>query len=182
MVKRCKGGKLARRRGNVFRKIGIIVIIIMVGMCIMGVAHGAWKSTVKISATMETGDWGIGLIVTDSSSGIGTTVVSVDDLTVQLNIELFEVPEGSYYVDFTVGNTGSIPIKIQSITPSVSPEDGQITIDSITGVSVGLQLEGSGTPGDEQAGTVNFTVTPDDTDVTGTITITFTAIQWNQYS
>ena len=138
----------------------------MVGMCIMGAAYGAWTSTVNVSATVNTGDWGIQ--VTPPGSG--------DTLTITLD----EVTGGSYTTGFTVANIGSIPIKIQAITVEVSPV-GEVVVDSIVGVYQGLQLEAVGTPGWEQAGTVEYTVTPDDTTVTGSIVITFEAIQWNQY-
>jgi len=162
---------LARRRGNIFGKVGVIAIIIMVGMCIMGAAYGAWTSTVNIPATVNTGDWGIQVTTSDvNASGSG------DTLTITLN----GVPEGSYTTDFSVANTGSIPIKIQNITGEVSPV-GEIVVDSIVGVYQGLQLEAVGSPGWEQAGMVNYTVTPVDTTVTGSIVITFEVIQWNQY-
>jgi len=165
---------LARRKRRVFAHIGAIVVVILLAMCAMGIAYGAWKDTPYIDGTVITGTWSLEITGASDSHDEITTGYYNNTLEITLN-EAPALEEGQVYsCSFTIANIGTIPIKIKEIEYSSIPEGVNNITNSIV---VGLQLDDY----DAQAGTVTFTVEPPDTVVSGSFTISFTGIEWNLF-
>ncbi len=149
-----------------------MVLVLAIG--VMGISYGAWSDTVDIASTVETGDWGVevtegtcsDLKITGSATGNVLTVTVTNG-----------VPDSAYDCGLTVSNTGSIPIKIQSIDIDKSglTKPGEVTITT-PGIALGDQID-EGIP---QNGTVHVSLT-NDAETTFIFTVTFNVVQWNQY-
>jgi len=170
------------RRRNSFAKIGILALVMLVALGVLGATFSVWSEILYIDGTVSIGTVSGGLTDdTGSQSYDGTSisweasgnVLEVTVTNAQLDIE--------YTCQFTVQNTGSIPVKIQSIGISgVSPEEVDVWI---TGVEKGDQIE----DGQSKVGTVYVSLKPEPPEnpsegETFTVTVTISVVQWNLYA
>ena len=162
-----EGEPLVKRSS--FAKIGAIMLAVVVGLGLMGVGVSYWSDTVNISATVETGDWGVQLTWCGNCShlAISCDVVASDTLEVTVT----DAEAGDYSCDFDIENTGDIPVKIQSIDVSTLP--GGVVVGT-TDVVAGTQID----PGPPETGTVNIHL---NNAIAGSFgfTVTFEVVPWN---
>jgi len=156
--------------------MGVVCVALLMALGVMGVAYGHWSKTLDITSTLETGTMSANVSCCDgcTDSEISCNVVSNDEL--QFTVNNADV-DFHYYCDFNIANTGTIPVKIQSITKSGVP--GTVTAD-ITGVEVGDQIEQEGADGDTVTGTVDVYLAAS-TSQPFTFTVEIEVVQWNLY-
>ena len=145
---------------------------------ITGTAYGAWSDILAIGATVNMGT--IGAEVTCdgcSPAGIQCSVVGSNEL--ELTVTCAQVGV-AYSCAFNITNTGTIPVRIQSIDISGVPEGVEVEIDGV----VGVQIDAGGVlPGVVQVSLPAYTppeVNPSEGE-TFTFTVTFEFVPWNQY-
>ena len=146
-------------------KLTTVFLALIVALMLTGVGYGIWSDTINISAIIETGAWGSELSPGTPDAGVSCII---DGNT--LHITITDATVGSYsYTNFDIHNTGTVPIKIQSISIS-SPGEVNTTV---SGISVNDVIDGGAT----SFGTVNMQVT-----VAGTynVQVTIDTILWNQ--
>lgn len=156
--------------------MGMVCVALLMALGSMGGAYGLWSKTLNIAGTAETGMMSANVSCCDgcTDSEISCSVVSNEELQFTVNNADVDV---HYYCDFNIANTGTIPVKIQSITKSGVP--GTVTVD-ITGVAQGDQIEQEGAAGDTVTGTVDVYLA-DITSQPFTFTVTIEVVQWNLY-
>ena len=162
---------MAKKR-NSFAKIGILCVVMLVALGVLGATFTVWADTLYIDSTVSIGTVGGGLVGDSGSPGISCPasgdVLAVTVTTAQPDIE--------YTCQFTVQNTGTIPVKIQSI----SIDDVPLLVSVwVTGIEEGDQIE----DGEFMVGTVHVFVDLESPFVgqTFTSTVTITVVQWNLY-
>lgn len=162
---------MRKGRGGLTKAVTVFLAL-LVALGLTGMGYSVWSDTLSISGMVQTGTWGV-QVTKGTCSDPG--VIGCSGSGGVLTVTLTNAPDGSYYCWFDVKNTGNIPIKIQSIGVSGLPLE--VTVDSIEYVGEGDQIDAYGI----KSGKVNFTVAVDDGQVTGTFTVTFVVVPWNQY-
>jgi hypothetical protein len=158
---------LRRRKSNSFAELGTLFLAVVVALMLSGMGYGVWSDTISITGTMKTGSWGVG--VTGGSCS-NSEVVSCSGSGEVLTVTLTSAPEGGYWCDFTIANTGNVPIQI--VDEEISALGG-VAVTSIVYEGSIEQIDEGG----EVDGRVNFTVTGE---VSGSFTVKFIAVPWNQ--
>ena len=165
-----------RRRRDRFPRLGLLAIALLLGLCVTGIGYAAWTDQVTIQGSVETATIEVALSP-GACSNPGTISCSVDsEAPHTLVVTLTNPPAGNYTCDFTIVNTGTIPVRIQSIIQSGN-HNGTA---SVTGVARGTQIEQAGGSPDSVQGTVTVEV---QTSCEGTfeLEVAFTFVQWNLY-
>jgi hypothetical protein len=158
---------LRKRNRNRFARVGILSIALLLSLCFMGIGYSAWTDTISIYGTVETASW-VGVLSEPlaTSQNISLSVTSPDTL----NVSVSHAHANTQYTgSFKVNNTGTVPIKIESIV--FDPSD---TTATVSGVSAGDQIE----PGETKSAVVS-TSTP----IEGNsydFTVTFAFVLWNE--
>ena len=165
--RRQEGRHLAKRKRNNFAKIGTICVVLMVALGLMGVGYAAWSEVLNINATVEIGTWG-GSLSDPSPTTSGTIVLSTSPNVLTVTITSAEA-DTTYTGYFNVNNTGTVPIKIDSITPADVPEGVTDSVMVATPIEPGIPAVGTITviTGASPPGVFSFTET-------------FVFVQWNQ--
>jgi len=169
------------------KKIVILCLALVLVLGTMGVGYAMWDKTLFIDGTVNTGE--VNAIFTTAScddTGIdpghdkdvgSCTVTGAGTQTLTITITN-GYPCYECTVNFTVDNTRTIPVKVQTLSAPGAPS--QITV-SWTGLTVGQQIDpGQDVPGDIHIH-VEQSALENQTDV-----YTFTAeiylVQWNEYT
>jgi hypothetical protein len=164
---------LRKRNRSRFARVGMVSIALLLSLCVMGVGYAAWSDTVSIDATMETGY----IEVVLSPGACSDLEITCSVLTPHtLVVTLTNPPAGNYTCGFTITNTGTIPVKIQSIVTSGYPAE----LVSVSGVTEGTQLEQAGVYPDSFDGAVIVTVQAS-CEGTFSVNVAFSFVQWNMY-
>jgi len=143
-----------------------VFLALLVALVLTGMGYGIWSDTLTLSTTLEMGTWDAHL-----SPGVPDAGVSCNIIGDTLYITITGATVGSYsYTDFGVHNTGTVPVKIQSIPISSPPE----VTTGVSGISVNNVIDGGAT----LYGTVNMEVTADG-DYTN-IQVEIDTILWTQ--
>ena len=146
----------------------MLSIVLLVSLCFTGIGYAAWTDTVSIYGTVETGRWG-GVLSepVPISQNITLSVAPPDTLNVSVsNAQANTEHTGS----FKVNNTGTVPIKIESIVFDLPPN----VTASVSGVSAGDQID----PGETKSAGVS-TSTPIGCK-SYDFTVTFAFVLWNE--
>jgi len=151
----------------------MLSIALLLSLCVTGVGYSAWTDTVSIGGTVETGYIGVVLSPGACSPPISCSVGAPHILGVTLS----NPGAGNYTCGFTITNTGTIPVKIQSIDASGVPNGVAV---SVTGVSEGTQIEQAGVYQYSFDGKVTVNV-PTSCEGAFSFNITFSFVQWNLY-
>lgn len=147
-------------------KIGFLLLVLVLCAGAIGAGYGAWSETLIINGTAEVGTvdaeftWASGN-ETCQISGVGS-----NELTVTV-----PASEGCYVIDYTLENTGSIPVKISSINDITEPAG--VTTVGITGMAVDVVMDAE----DSTGGTISIWVDGEDE---YTVTVTVEVTQWNK--
>ncbi len=156
-----------RKRSGRFARLTTVFLALLVALVLTGMGYGIWSDTISISGTIEVGTWGGSL--SNPSPTSGTIVLSTSQNVLTVTITSAEA-NATYTGYFDVNNTGTVPIKIDSITPAGVP--GGVT-DS---VSVATQIE----PGIPEFGTITVTTGASPPAGVFSFTETFDFVRWNQ--
>jgi hypothetical protein len=174
---------------------------VMIAMLAVGISYAMWDKYLRIDGTVYTGEingvwtsatnfdlgldpeWGF---QTTKDKDVGSTTVTginTQELVVTVN-NAYPSYCNDIEVEFT--NTGTIPVKIQSIaiTPdnfalasAYGADDGEIYAAFVDGI--GTQLE----PGDPAASSFKFHVEQSAEQLTTyTFTVAVRLVQWNEYT
>ena len=163
-----------RGKRNKFSRLGTVCITLLLALCITGVGYAAWTDEVIIEGTADLGYVDVVLSVGACSGPEITGSVSPPHTLV---VTLTDAPPGTYTCGFTITNTGTIPVKIQSITMSGVPAGVEV---SVLGVAEGVQIEQAGVYPDYVEGTVQVIVL-DGCIASCSFEIPFSFVQWNMY-
>jgi hypothetical protein len=163
----------------------------------MGATHAMWAQTLYIESTVKTGTITAELDPfvcnsytnpddpdsTSVSCLVSTTWVTNDTLEIEITNALWKVTINNvehvvhYYCDYSINNTGTVPVKIQDINISGLPATGGVEVDP--DVAEGDQID----PGASLPATADIWLTNTNSEgETFTVTITFTFITWHQFT
>jgi hypothetical protein len=195
---------------DMFKKglpIGTIVVILVIALAAIGVGYGLWSKVLFISGTVQTGNVNavfVSASTNDDGAGdilnpydpldpgytkdVGSCTVAItgeahDQLTITI---LNGYPSYSCTVDFTVRNSGSIPVMVQAFNFTGLPPVLDLTLpgDPQNWLSVGDQID----PDHEVAGALTVHVrqeAEETTDPQNPVVYSFSAaitlVQWNEY-
>jgi hypothetical protein len=158
-----------------FSRLGTLSIALLLTLCVMGVGYAAWTDEASIQGTAK-----MGFIEVELSPGacsdpeIISCYVSAPHTLV---VTLTNPHAGNYTCGFTITNTGTLPVKIQSIVTSGDLTDVMV---SVSGVTEGTQIEQAGVDPDSFDGSVIITVQAS-CEKTFSINVAFSFVQWNMY-
>jgi hypothetical protein len=156
------------------KKTRLIAIVLLLALCVMGVGYTAWMDEVSIEGTLTTGYI---QVVLSPGAGSDPEISCYVSAPYTLVVTLTDAEPGTYTCGFTISNTGTIPVKIQSIALSGVPAGVGVSVDS--GVAEGTQIEQAGVSPDSVNGVVTVTVPQENGKVSFTFYVDFSFIQWN---
>jgi hypothetical protein len=175
-----------RRQGTVkkrFLSAGILFMVLVGMLAAIGTGYALWSKTLNIEGTVNTGTVDADFD-SASASDTGTdpgydkdvascTVSGVNSQTLTITIDN-GYPSYTCDVDFTVTNTGTVPVKVHSFDTSGVPSQLDVTL---TGLPIGTQIDaGLEAPGDVHIH-VNQTA---DQGATYTFSASIQLNQWNE--
>ena len=191
---------MVRRRKQLFAKVAILSVSLLLALLLTGVGYAAWIDIVNLNGNVETGEWNdtllSGLCWTQPAGLTGTGIVCYTEDTSdelpdpdQLVIIITNAQSAVRYVggfesityncDFQISNEGTIPTRVQNIAiTSSSPSEIGAVLSPSSGVVEGLLLE----PGDNETGTIEIQLLEGArAGVDYTVTVTFLCVKWNMY-
>ena len=138
-----------RKRGDRFARLVTVFLALLVALVLTSMGYGIWSDTLILSTAIEMGMWD-----SELSPGIPDEGVSCIIYGNTLHLTITGATVGLYqYTDFDIHNTGTVPVKIQSIWIS-SPAEVTTTVSGVYEDDV---IDGGAT----SYGTVNMQVTMD---------------------
>ena len=156
------------------KKIGLLCLALVLALGTLGIGYAAWMDEVSFQGTAKSGY--IEVVLSPgvcSDPKISCSVSAPHTLIVTLT----NPGAGNYTCSFTVTNTGTIPVKIQSIVTSGAPAGVEV---SVSGVAEGTQIEQAGVYPDSFDGAVIVTV-QGSCEGTFSFSVAFSFVQWNLY-
>ena len=105
------------------KKVKWIALALVLCLGLIGGAYASWMDHTELSASVKTGTFGMDVIQADALQGdeadyMSVTVDSPDDKTVTADIENLYPVERRYDgagVHLRIENTGSVPVKLESV-------------------------------------------------------------------
>ena len=167
--------EMKRGRRKRLAPLGLLSIALLLALCLAGVGYAAWTDEVYIEGTVDMGYVAVVLSAGDCSHPEIISCSVSDPHT--LVVTLTDAPPGDYACNFTIENTGTIPVKIQDIFKSGVPNGVDVYV---SGVTKGTQIEQDGVDPDSFEGAMLVTV-PEGCEVTDSFEIAFSFVQWNLY-
>jgi len=163
------------RKRNRFARLGTLSIALLLALCVTGIGYAAWTDEVSFEGTAKSGYIEVVLSPGACSGPQITCSVSAPHTLV---VTLMDAPPGTYTCGFTITNTGTIPVKIQSIDISgVLPTGVEV---SVLGVVEGMQIEQAGVYPDNVDGMVQVMVL-ESCIVSCAFEVAFSFVQYNMY-
>jgi len=148
---------LRRRSRRGLNRIGVLAMALLLALGAMGTAYGAWSDEIYIQSTITTGDIDAGLACGTCWEEPDTPGTDIDCTggSMTLNIDVTSALEGvDYYCNFNVSNTGSLPVKIETMNlTDLSPGVAEAIEDLIEGTVID--------PGTSATGKVHIHLTSD---------------------
>ncbi len=165
-----------RGRRNRFSRLGLLSLALVLSLGITGIGYAAWTDELTIDGTVEIGYVAVVLSPGDCSRPEITCSVPAPHTLV---VTLTNAPPAGYDCYFTITNTGTIPVKIQSIDidPAGIPDGVEVFV---LGVAEGTQIEQAGVYPDSLEGMVGVIVAPNGC-VSFSFEVAFSFVQWNLY-
>ena len=152
----------------------MLSIALLLALCITGVGYAAWTDEVSIEGTAKSGYIEVVLSLGACSDPQITCSVSAPHTLV---VTLTNAQAGTHTCGFTITNTGTIPVKIQSIVTSGVPAGVEV---SVLGVVKDMQIEQAGIYPDNVDGTVQVIVL-ESCIVSCSFEVAFSFVQYNMY-
>jgi hypothetical protein len=162
-------------RRNGFSRLGMLGIALLLALCVTGVGYAAWTDELFVDGTANLGY--VEVVLTDGECSTPQITCSVSP-SHTLVVTLMDAPPGTYTCGFSIRNTGTIPVKIQSISTSGVPAG--VTV-SVLGAAKGLQIEQAGVYPDVVDGMVRV-IMPENGCMSFSFEVAFSFVQWNMYS
>ncbi|MEM4652934.1 MAG: hypothetical protein QW535_02380 [Candidatus Nezhaarchaeales archaeon] len=160
-------------------KIAGIVTSLLVVMLVLGVSYALWSANLYVSGVVNTGTLSVAIEAGDGcddepeEKDVSCISAYVEGDTMYVTISN-AYPCITYTQEFTVTNTGTIPVIVQSITIDGNAS-AWVTVD---GISVGNQIE----PEEEVMCSLIVHLDNDaEQGVTYTFTVTISFVQWNEF-
>jgi len=148
---------LRRRSRRGLNRIGVLAMALLLALGAMGTAYGAWSDEIYIQSTISTGNIDAGLACGTCWEEPDTSGTDIDCTggSMTLNIDVTSALEGvDYYCNFNVSNTGSLPVKIETMNlTDLSPGVAEAIEDLIEGTVID--------PGTSATGKVHIHLTSD---------------------
>ncbi|HUW44668.1 MAG TPA: hypothetical protein VMW50_02620 [Dehalococcoidia bacterium] len=163
-----------RSKRNRFSRLGVLSIALLLALCVTGVGYAAWMDEVSIEGTANLGYVEVVLSSGACSDPQITCSVSAPHTLV---VTLTNAQAGTHTCGFTITNTGTIPVKIQSIVTSGFSNGVEV---SVLGVVKGMQIEQAGVYPDSIDGMVQVIVL-ESYIVSCSFEVAFSFVQWNMY-
>jgi hypothetical protein len=174
-----------KKEKGVLPKVGIILLAVFASVVLSGVGFATWTDRIEVQGVLNTG-------VIDSEVSITTWVpfsdmtCGVDDLYVEqipnpdtVTVTILEPAAlGQYFCDFKLANTGTIPIKIETIEIDYGNlPDGSTVMVVGPGMAEGQQVDGV----EHVLGQI-FAALPDTIDpgIDYTFSVTLIVDRWNK--
>ncbi len=168
--------------------LGLLALFLVLSLAAMGVGYALWSETLTINGTVNTGEVDVifSPVSTDDPPGakdppgyekdvaVCEAGLSEDEKSMTVDIDT-GYPSYECTVTYDITNTGTIPVKIQSVTVSVPDELTYVE----TGCAVGDQIDpGQSTP----PCTLKIHVEQEAGENSAyTFTKTYLLVQWNEY-
>jgi hypothetical protein len=162
------------RKGDRFSRIGMLSIALLLALCVTGISYAGWTDEVSIEGTANPGY--VEMVLSPgacSAPEIGCSILAPHTLVGTLT----NAPIGTYTCGFTITNTGTIPVKIQSIVISGVPTGVEV---SVLGVAEGVQIEQAGGNPDSAEGMV-MVIVLESCIVSCSFEVAFSFVPWNMY-
>jgi len=163
------------RKRKRFSRLGMLSIALLLSLCVMGIGYAGWTDTASIDGTMKMGY--IEVVLSPGACSDPEIISCYVSAPNTLVVTLTNPPAGNYTCGFTITNTGTIPVKIQSIVTSGFSNGVEV---SVSGVTEGTQLEQAGVYPDSFDGAVIVTVQAS-CEGTFSVNVAFSFVQWNMY-
>jgi len=148
---------LRRRSRRGLNRIGVLAMALLLALGAMGTAYGAWSDEIYIQGTVYIGNIDAGLACGTCWEEPDTSGTDIDCTggSMTLNIDVTSALEGvDYYCNFNVSNTGSLPVKIETMNlTDLSPGVAEAIEDLIEGTVID--------PGTSATGKVHIHLTSD---------------------
>lgn len=161
-------------------KMVSIATLLLVVMLALGVSYALWSTNLYVSGTINTGTVSAMIVAGDSwdtepeEKNVSCISCYVDEDGVLIVTVSNAYPCISYYQEFNVTNTGTIPVKVQSIAIN---GDASAWV-AVSGIAVGDQIE----PGQEVACLLTVHLDNEaEQGTTYTFTIEIVLVQWNEF-
>jgi hypothetical protein len=168
------------------KMVGMFAVL-MIALMAIGFAYGLWSKTLYINGTVNTGSVNAefaNVVCSDTGVDPGydkdvascNVVLSDDKQTMTVTISN-AYPCYSCKITYNVVNTGTIPVKIQSITVT-NPNSDKLTV-TVTGIAKGDQIDA----GESKAGDLEIHVEQAAAQgATYTFSVEIYLVQWNEYT
>ena len=153
----------------------MLSIALLLALCVTGVGYAAWMDEVSIEGTAKSGY--IEVVLSPGACSDSEIISCYVSAPHTLVVTLTDAPPGTYTCGFTVTNTGTIPVKIQSIMTSSFPAGVEV---SVLGVVKGMQIEQAGVYPYNVDGTVQVIVL-EGCIVSCSFEVAFSFVQYNMY-
>lgn len=163
-----------RSKRNRFSRLGVLSVVLLLALCITGVGYSMWTDQITIDGTTELGYVDV---VLSAGTCSGPEITHSVNPPHSLVVTLTDAPPGTYTCGFTITNTGTIPVKVQSIMVSGVPTGVEV---SVLGVTEGVQIEQAGVYPDYVDGMVRVVVS-ESCVASCSIEVQFSFVQWNMY-
>ena len=137
---------MRRRNRAGLKRIGVLAMALLLALGAMGVGYAMWYDDLYIRGYVGTGSTDAGLACADpccsvvpatANTSIGCTKTASMTLDIKVTNAQYNITPSlnpRYYCDFNVSNTGTLPIKIQSVTLAQSDTSS----DPYPGVSAAI--------------------------------------------
>lgn len=108
---------------------------VLIALMVVGFSYAYWNETLTIGGSVATGELNVAFSAVDctdndGSPDVGTCTVSTTEQTMTVTIGN-AYPSYECIVTFTIDNTGTIPAKVESITPGGDTGKVSVTLDGI---------------------------------------------------
>jgi len=164
-------------------KMTAIFATLLIALMVAGISYAMWDKTLFIDGTVNTGEVNAAFIAyscveTPEAEGkdVGScsVVEGIDDQHLVVTIDN-GYPCYTCTVYFTIGNTGTIPVKVQSLTVVAPPPEISFTF---AGIAVGDQIDG----GASQEGSIVIHIEQSAAELAQYLfSIEIYLVQWNEY-
>jgi hypothetical protein len=164
-------------------KMTAIFAILMIALMVAGISYAMWDKTLYINGTVNTGevnaaftDWWCVEAPEVEGKDVGSCSVDLGQDDQHLVVTIINgYPCYTCTVWFEIENTGTVPVKVQSLTVAAPPPEISFTF---SGIAVGDQIDA----GDTKTGSIVIHVEqPADELETYTFSIEIYLVQWNEY-
>ncbi|RDV82530.1 hypothetical protein [Ammonifex thiophilus] len=171
------------------KRAKFLSLVMVIALALMGAAYAAWTETININASVATGTYDV-TFSSVSTNDVGDTVdpgadknVGKTEATISEDAKTITVTAENTYpgynaeVTYKIKNTGTIPLKVQSIEINIPESDkGKIEVTNEQDIA-GKVLD----PGQEAEGKIKHVVTDNAVErASYSYTLKVNTIQWNK--